>query len=207
MVEKLGEIDILICNAGTNTFMPFHMTDPDEWWHQMEVMVKSPTDLTRMILPSMQKRNSGVIIYTSSRAAAADLPWAAAYSCAKTAITRFAGVLQAELNELQKNAFGFSSNGISVFSIHPGEVKTSLHNTAFPEKTKKEAPYVIEMMEKLAKLHPDFKAELAAWTCVYLCSGKGKVLEGRLVDCTRDIDEVTAHVSSLPQLKFGNACA
>lgn len=154
----------------------------------------------------MQKRNSGVIVYTSSRAAAADLPWAAAYSCAKTAITRLAGVPQVELNTLQKNTFGFSSNGISVFSIHPGEVKTSLHDTTFPEKTKKEAPYVIEMMEKLAKLHPDFKVELTAWTCVYLCSGKGKVLEGRLVDCTRDIDEIIAHVSSLPQLKFGNAC-
>jgi short-subunit dehydrogenase len=206
VVEKLGLIDILICNAGTNTFMPFHMTDPDQWWRQMEVMVKSPTELTRMILSSMQKRNSGTIIFTSSRAAAADLPWAAAYSCAKTAITRFAGVLQAELNALQKDTFGFTSNGISVFSIHPGEVKTSLHDTAFPEKTKQEAPYVIDMMSKLAKLRPDFKAELAAWTCAYLCSGKGKALEGRLVDCTRDIDEVISYVSSLPQPKFGNAC-
>jgi short-subunit dehydrogenase len=206
VVEKLGEIDILICNAGTNTFMPFHMTDSDEWWRQMEVMVKSPTELTRIILPSMQKRNSGIIIFTSSRAAAADLPWATAYSCAKTAITRFAGVLQAELNALQRDTLGFPSNGISVFSIHPGEVKTSLHDTAFPEKTKEEAPYVIEMMANLANSHPDFKAELAAWTCVYLCSGKGKVLEGRLVDCTRDIDEVTAYVSNLPRTKFGNSC-
>lgn len=186
--------------------MPFHMTDPDQWWRQMEIMVKSPTELTRMILPSMQERNSGTIIFTSSRAAAANLPWAAAYSCAKTAITRFAGVLQAELNALQRNTFGFSCNGISVFSIHPGEVKTSLHDTAFPEKTKQEAPYVFEMMAKLAKSHPDFKAELAAWTCVYLCSGKGKTLEGRLVDCTRDIDEVVAYISSLPLSKFGNAC-
>jgi short-subunit dehydrogenase len=154
VVEKLGEIDILICNAGTNTFMPFHMTDSDEWWRQMEVMVKSPTELTRIILPSMQKRNSGIIIFTSSRAAAADLPWATAYSCAKTAITRFAGVLQAELNALQRDTLGFPSNGISVFSIHPGEVKTSLHDTAFPEKTKEEAPYVIEMMANLANSHP-----------------------------------------------------
>lgn len=82
--------------------MPFHMTDPDEWWRQMEVMLKSPTELTRMILPSMQNRNSGTIIYTSSRAAAADLPWTAGYSCAKTAITRFAGILQNELNILKE---------------------------------------------------------------------------------------------------------
>jgi short-subunit dehydrogenase len=186
--------------------MPFHMTDPEEWWRQMELMVKAPVDLTRMVLPSMQERNSGTIIYTSSRAALADLPWTAAYGCAKTSITRFAGVLQAELNILQKNTFKFSHNGISVFSIHPGEVKTSLHEVAFPEKTKKEAPYVIDMMKRIEKLHPEFKAAQAAWTCVYLSSGRGKSLEGRLVDCTRDVDEVKAFVSASPRPQITNAC-
>ena len=206
MTEKLGPVDILICNAGTNTFMPFHMTDPDEWWNQMEIMVRAPTELTRMLLPAMQKRNSGTIIYTSSRAASADLPWTAAYGCAKTAITRFAGVLQTELNILQPGTFGFEKNNISVFSIHPGEIKTKLHETAFPEKTKKDAPYVIEMMDKLHKSHPDFKVELPAWTCVYLAAGKGKELEGRLVDCTRDIEEVKQYVASTPKPRITNAC-
>jgi short-subunit dehydrogenase len=183
------------------------MTDPTEWWQQMEIMVKSPTELTRMVLPSMQERNTGTIIYTSSRAAAADLPWAAGYSCAKTAITRFAGILQTELNILQKDTFGFKENGISVFSIHPGEVKTKLHETAFPEKTRKEAPYVIEMMDKMAKMHPDFKAETPAWTCVYLAVGKGKGLEGQLVDCTRDIEEVKQHVLATPRPRITNACS
>ncbi|RDW66374.1 NAD(P)-binding protein-25 [Coleophoma cylindrospora] len=204
--SALGPIDILICNAGTNTFMPFHMTDPDEWWKQMELMVKSPTELTRMILPTMQQRNTGTIIYTSSRAAAADLPWAAGYSCAKTAITRFAGILQNELDILQKDTFGFKSNGIAVFSIHPGEVKTQLHETAFPEKTKKEAPYVVEHMEKMAKRHPEFKAETPAWTCVYLATGRGKGLEGRLVDCTRDIEEVKEFVLRVPRPHITNSC-
>ncbi|KAF4628322.1 hypothetical protein G7Y89_g9832 [Cudoniella acicularis] len=206
VTKTLGEIDILICNAGTNTFMPFHMTDADEWWTQMEVMVKAPTELTRIVLPTMQKRNSGTIIYTSSRAAGADLPWTAAYGCAKTSITRFAGVLQTELNILQPGTFGFENNGISVFSIHPGEIKTKLHETAFPEKTKKEAPYVIEMMDKLHASHPTFQAELPAWTCVYLAAGKGQGLEGRLVDCTRDIEEVKEYLSSTPRPKIGNAC-
>jgi hypothetical protein len=93
-----------------------------------------------------------------------------------------------------------------VFSIHPGEVKTQLHTTAFPEKTKKEAPYVVEMMEKMAKMHPDFKAETPAWTCVYLCAGRGKGLEGRLVDCTRDIEEVKRHVLATPRPRITNAC-
>ncbi len=182
------------------------MTDPDKSWKQMEIMVKSPTKLTRMILPSMQKRNSGTIIYTSSRAAAADLPWAAGYSCAKTAITRFAGIIQTELNILQKNTFGFASNEISIFSIHPRKVKTKLHKIAFPDKTKKKAPYVIKQIEKIAKIHPEFKAETPAWTCVYLVTGKGARLERRLVDCTRDIEEVKKSMLSAPRLRITNAC-
>jgi len=170
----------------------------------MELMVKSPTELTRLIFPSMQSRNSGTIIYTSSRAAEADLPWTAAYGCAKTAISRFAGVLQAECNILQLQKF--KENGISVFSIHPGEIKTTLHETAFPEKTKKEAPYVIEMMDKMTGSMPDFQIELPAWTCVYLAAGRGKDLEGRMVDCTRDIEEVKKWVLSTPKPKFTNAC-
>lgn len=203
--SALGPIDILICNAGTNTFMPFHMTDATDWWKQMEINVKAPTELTRKVLPSMQARNTGTIVYMSSRAAAADLPWAAGYSCAKTAITRFAAILQKEMDILQ--AVGNEKNGISVFSMHPGEVKTRLHQTAFPEKTKKEAPYVIEHMDKMAKMHPDFKAETPAWTCVYLATGHGKELEGRLVDCTRDIEEVKAYVLSSPRPRITNACA
>lgn len=198
MTESLGPIDILICNAGTNTFMPFHMTDPDEWWKQMEIMVKTPTELTRMILPMMQKRNSGTIIYTSSRAAGADLPWAAGYSCAKIAITRFASILQNELNILQRDTFSHDTNGVSVFSIHPGET--------FPQKAKDEAPYVVEHMEKMAKMHPDFKAELAAWTYVYLSVGKGAGLEGRLVDSTRDIEEVKKHVTTTPRPRITSGC-
>lgn len=187
--------------------MPFHITDADEWWKQMEINVKAPTELTRIVLPSMQKRNSGTIIFTSSRAAGADLPWASGYSCAKTAITRFGGVLQTELNMLQKDTFGFEENGISVFSIHPGEIKTELHQTAYPEKTKVEAPYVIEMMAKLHKSHPEFSIDLPAWTCVYLAAGKGSALRGRLVDCTRDLEEVTNFVTSTPKLKITNACS
>jgi short-subunit dehydrogenase len=207
VTENLGPIDILICNAGTNIFMPFHLTDASEWWSEMEIMVKSPVELTRLILPSMQTRNSGTIIYTSSRASQADLPWTTAYNCAKTAITRFAGTLQTEMNMLQPTKFGHSDNGISVFSIHPGEVNTKLHETAFPEKTRKEAPYVIEMMDKLHASSPDYKAELPAWTCVYLATGRGKGLEGRMVDCTRDIAESKSRLSAKPRPKFTNACA
>jgi NAD(P)-dependent dehydrogenase (short-subunit alcohol dehydrogenase family) len=186
--ENLGQIDIMICNAGSNIFQPFHLTDADSWWDLMELNVRAPVELTRLVLPEMRERNEGTIIFTSSRAATADLPWTTSYNCAKTAITRFGGTLQAELDQVQPITNNVQNN-ISVFSIHPGEIETRLHQTAFPEKTKLEAPYVVEFMEKIGKKRPHFEGRLPAWTCVWLCSGKAKQLRGRYVDCTRDVKE------------------
>lgn len=202
---RLGPLDILICNAGSNTFQPFHLTDPDEWWDILELNLRAPVELTRLALPALRRRSApATIIYTSSRAATMDLPWTTAYNCAKTGITRFAGTLQIELDQLAEiegvgagaAAGGDSTgdhqgrkNGIEVFSIHPGEVDTDLHETAFPEKTKREAPYVIEHMESIGKKRPHFTGELPAWTCVWLCAGGGEALRGKYVDCTRDVEE------------------
>lgn len=68
--SQLGPVDILICNAGSNTFQPFHLTDPVKWWDILELNLRAPVELTRLALPEMKERNSGTIIYTSSRAAA-----------------------------------------------------------------------------------------------------------------------------------------
>ncbi|KAF4341207.1 peroxisomal short-chain alcohol dehydrogenase [Fusarium beomiforme] len=186
--EQLGPIDVLVCNAGSNIFQPFHLTNATEWWDIMELNVRAPVELTRLVLPEMRERNQAVIIYTSSWAAKADLPWTTAYNCAKTSITRFAGTLQVELDQLQKIEKGLD-NKITVFSIHPGEIETNLHETSFPEKTKRKAPYVMEHMAKIGAKRPHFEAALPAWTCVWLSSGKGWPLRGKFVDCTRDVGE------------------
>lgn len=186
--QRLGSVDILVCNAGSNVFQPFHLTDAESWWGLVELNVRAPVELTRLVYAEFRERNTGTIIFTSSRAAVADLPWTTSYNCAKTAITRFAGTLQAELDQVQRIEKGVE-NGVSVFSIHPGEVETELHRSAFPEKTRREAKYVIEFMEGLSKKRPHFEGRLPAWTCVWLCSGRGNALRGKYVDCTRDVGE------------------
>lgn len=198
--KELGPLDILICNAGSNTFQPFHLTDATEWWDILELNLRAPVELTRLALPAMRARGAaGTIIYTSSRAATMDLPWTTAYNCAKTGITRFAGTLQIELDQLAEIEKAGQKNKIEVFSIHPGEIDTDLHETAFPERTKKEAPYVIEHMEAIGKKRPHYTGELPAWACVWLCAGKGvESLRGKYVDCTRDIEEQAAAAAKKP---------
>ena len=67
-----------------------------------------------------------------------------------------------------------------------------MHSTGFPEKTHREAPYIIEHMRQLDLKRPKFDISLPAWTCVYLASGKAGKLKGKYVDCTRDIEEQEA---------------
>ncbi|KAJ5771541.1 hypothetical protein N7520_002070 [Penicillium odoratum] len=186
--DQLGPIHLLILNAGNNIFQPFHLTEADGWWDVMELNVRAPVELTRLFLPEMMRQNEGTIIYTSSRAAKADLPWTSSYNCAKTAITRFAGTLHAELEQLQPKEHN-TANKIEVFSIHPGEIETQLHQTAFPQKTRNEAPYVVELLERLGRTRPHFAPQLPAWTTVWLCAGKGAGLKGQFIDCTRDVEE------------------
>jgi NAD(P)-dependent dehydrogenase (short-subunit alcohol dehydrogenase family) len=197
--EQLGPVDVLVCNAGSNIFQPFHLTNATDWWDIMELNVRAPVELTRLVLPEMRERNQGVIIYTSSRAAKADLPWTTAYNCAKTSITRFAGTLQVELDQVQRIEKGVDNN-IAVFSIHRGEIETNLHETAFPERTKREAPYVIDNLAKIGAKRPHFEAALPAWTCVWLSSGKGSGLRGKFVDCTRDVGEQAKEASEAPKI-------
>lgn len=97
-------------------------------------------------------------------------------------------------NHFSRKSSTDNTLGISLFSIHPGEIVTSLHTTGFPEKTHKEAPYIIEHMKKLDAKRPHFDASLPAWTCVFLASGKAEKLRGRYVDCTRDIGEMIAQI-------------
>jgi NADP-dependent 3-hydroxy acid dehydrogenase YdfG len=66
-VQKLGPIDYVVFCAGYGMFDTFEISNPQDWWGLVETNLKGPTDLTRLVLPSMVKRNTGTLIYVASR--------------------------------------------------------------------------------------------------------------------------------------------
>lgn len=64
--QSLGPLDIVVPNAGSSIIRPFEFTLFDDWWSIMEINLKAPMMLARMVLEGMQKRNSGSIIFISS---------------------------------------------------------------------------------------------------------------------------------------------
>jgi NADP-dependent 3-hydroxy acid dehydrogenase YdfG len=65
--EKLGPIDCVVFCAGYGMFDTFDVSRVDDWWGLIETNLKGPTDLTRLVIKDMIKRNTGTLIYIASR--------------------------------------------------------------------------------------------------------------------------------------------
>lgn len=66
LLDKLGDIDILINNVGMFGIADFFETPEEEWYHYFEVNVMSGMRLAKQLMPAMIKNNFGRIIFISS---------------------------------------------------------------------------------------------------------------------------------------------
>lgn len=117
--KQFQHIDILIHNA---TIAPLGLVKDNPikiWDASYGVNLRGPVMLTRAFLPSMLRRNSGVIVCVSSTGTA----YMGAYETFKSAQVHLASTLDAELE----------NTGISVFSIGPGLVPTKTATRAIKE--------------------------------------------------------------------------
>lgn len=65
--DKLGPVDCVVFAAGYGMFDTFDVSRVEDWWGLIETNLKGPTDLTRLVIKDMIKRNTGTLIYISSR--------------------------------------------------------------------------------------------------------------------------------------------
>lgn len=162
-VEVLGEIDILVNNAGWGDFLTFDISKPEDTWDTITVNLKGPLDITRLCLPVMIKRKTGVIICNTTTGAVDNYPFCIPYMIAKTGQGKLMHCLQMELS---------NDTDIQCFQIHPGCPKTRMGDPQYALR-----PYVRELRPSLAKWVDgylpslDEDMELAVWSMVHLASG------------------------------------
>ena len=113
-----GTPDILVNNAGS--FVPGNVSDEEDGNLELmlEVNLLSAYNLTRALLPSMIKKNSGHIFNISSIAGLKAYSGGGSYSISKYALNGFSVNLRAELMK----------TGIKVTTIFPGAVLTDSWN-------------------------------------------------------------------------------
>jgi dehydrogenase/reductase SDR family member 4 len=119
LVEKTlrsyGSLDILVNNAATNpVYGPVVATEGWAFDKIMNVNVKTPFELAKLVYPHMKKQGGGSIINVSSVAGETPDPGLGIYSVSKAALNMLTKVMARE----------WGADGIRINTIAPGLIKT-----------------------------------------------------------------------------------
>jgi NAD(P)-dependent dehydrogenase (short-subunit alcohol dehydrogenase family) len=182
--SKLGPNTLLVANAAlSDPAGPIYEIDPDVWQRTLDVNVMGSVRGVRAVLPGMVERRQGRIIIISSGAALAATPYTSPYRVSKTALLRLAEIMALEVREFD----------ISVFSIHPGVIDSTItHSAAKTEAGRKYLPRFGEMIQR-----GNTGTDAAANCCVFLASGAADGLSGRYLSATEDYRSLTARAAEI----------
>jgi 3-oxoacyl-[acyl-carrier protein] reductase len=114
--ERLGQLDVLVNNAGTAAWRDLDDVPDEDWYAAWELNVMAPLRLMRAATPAMRERGWGRIVNVASTAGkrpSANMP---EYSVAKSA----------ELSLSRLFADRFAPHNVLVNAICPGPVKSEL---------------------------------------------------------------------------------
>ncbi|MCO1661059.1 SDR family NAD(P)-dependent oxidoreductase [Pseudonocardia humida] len=148
LVAAAGErLDLLVHNAGELGPSPLpalHAYPLDALRAVLETTVLAPLALTQLALPAL-RANRGTVVTLSSDAAVEAYPGWGGYGSAKAALDQLAAVLGAEEPEL------------GVYAFDPGDMRTEMHQRAFPGEDISDRPEpeaVVPALLRLLAEHP-----------------------------------------------------
>jgi 3-oxoacyl-[acyl-carrier protein] reductase len=116
LTGALGEIDVLVNNAGVLIAKPFEELTLDDWDTTMATNVRSLYLMSRAVLPAMRRRKRGTIVNVASLAGRNGFAGGTAYTASKHAVLGFSRSLMLELRK----------ENIRVIAICPGSVDTGM---------------------------------------------------------------------------------
>jgi NAD(P)-dependent dehydrogenase (short-subunit alcohol dehydrogenase family) len=115
-LDKMGRVDILINNAGSNKPQPIDEIRDADWDAVLELNLTSVMALTRALVPQMKSRRWGRIVHISSVMAFTSKEGRNVYSATKAALVGLA----------HASALDLGAYGITVNCIAPGPFLTEL---------------------------------------------------------------------------------
>lgn len=121
---KLGRLDLLFNNASTlgPTPMPALVNYPlEQLAHVLKINVLAPLGLVQEALPLLQQ-SRGLVVNISSDAALGGYEQWGGYGASKAALDLISHTLANELRE----------SNVGVVSVDPGDMRTQMHQDAFP---------------------------------------------------------------------------
>lgn len=114
--KDVGDIDILINNAGTGKFGSFMDLEVNDWEEIIQTNLLGSYYMIRAILPEMKARKNGDIVNVSSSAGLKGAPLTSAYSASKFGLN---GLSESLMMEVRKE-------NIRVLTLMPSTIATEL---------------------------------------------------------------------------------
>ncbi|MEE9586211.1 MAG: SDR family oxidoreductase [Nitrososphaerales archaeon] len=149
VVEKEGQIDVLVNNAGYALMGSVEDLSSQEVQDVFNTNVFGVFRTTQAVLPTMRKQKSGRIISISSLAGFMGMPILSAYSASKFAVEGFTESLRLEVAP-----FGIHASMIEVANTktnapqNSSVAKKSMENSPYSEMTQALGKGMMEKMEK-----------------------------------------------------------
>jgi NAD(P)-dependent dehydrogenase (short-subunit alcohol dehydrogenase family) len=137
-----GEIDLLVNNAGTLGAAPLPALADypvEQLRAAFEANVIAPIALTQLFLPVLRERGGAILNVTSDAAVEPYAGWGG-YGAAKAAIEQASNVLAAE------------ESAIRVWWVDPGDLRTDMHQAAFPGEDISDRPQPESVVPALVRL-------------------------------------------------------
>jgi NAD(P)-dependent dehydrogenase (short-subunit alcohol dehydrogenase family) len=121
-VDRLGRLDLLVNNAsdlGPSPLPPLADYPIEALRRVYETDVIAPLVLTQLLLPRLRAAR-GIVLNISSDAAVEPYPGWGGYGSAKAALDQLSAV------------FGAEESDVRVYAVDPGDMRTEMHQAAFP---------------------------------------------------------------------------
>ena len=116
IIEELGEIHILVNNAGITQDNLFMRMKPEQWSKVIDVNLNGVFNVTKAVIRSMMKQRYGKIINISSVVGFSGNPGQVNYSSTKSALVGFTKSLAREVG----------TRGVTVNAVAPGFIDTAM---------------------------------------------------------------------------------
>jgi short-subunit dehydrogenase len=129
LVADAGPIDVLVANAGLSLSRRIQNTSVEEIDRLLDVNLRAPMVLARMLIDGMSERGGGQIVFVSSLNGKAGTVGTSVYAATKFGLRGYAQGVRADLR----------SRGIGVSTIFPGFIRDA---GMFHESGAKLPPYV-----------------------------------------------------------------
>ncbi len=142
IVGPAERIDLLVHNAGELGPSPLPRLGeypPDALRAVLETTVLAPLALTQLALPSL-RAGAGTVVTLSSDAAVEAYEGWGGYGAAKAALDQLAAVLAVE------------EPGLAVYAFDPGDMRTDMHQRAFPGDDISDRPAAETVVPALLRL-------------------------------------------------------